>query len=87
MAGAAPASLRDGLQHLQAMPERDTQVLEMLVGQVGENGDVNVVLGKALGVLGHAECFEPVRNLLHRGPVRLRFWIASRYSLSQPPRV
>src|SRR5580692_12542913 len=51
------------------MPERDTQVLEMLVGQVGENGDVNVVLGKALGVLGHAECFEPVRNLLHRGPV------------------
>ena len=49
--------LRDGVQHLQAMPERDTQVLEMLVGQVGENGDVNVVLGKALGVLGHAECF------------------------------
>jgi hypothetical protein len=36
---------------------------------VGENGDVNVVLGKALSVLGHAECFEPVRNLLHRGPV------------------
>jgi hypothetical protein len=41
----------------------------MLIGQVGENGDVDVVLGKALGVLGHAERFEPVRNLLHRGPV------------------
>src|SRR5262249_15804748 len=26
------------------------------------------VLGKALGVLGHAELFEPVGNLLHRGP-------------------
>ena len=51
------SKLRDSVQHLQAMLERDTQVLEMLVGQVGENGDVNVVLGKALGVLGHAECF------------------------------
>ena len=26
------------------------------------------VLGKALGVLGHAECFELVRNLLHLRP-------------------
>ena len=29
------------------------------------NGGIGVVLGKALRVLGHAELFEPVRNLLH----------------------
>jgi hypothetical protein len=29
--------------------------------------DIDPVLGKGLGVLGHAELFEPVRNLLHRG--------------------
>jgi hypothetical protein len=39
----------------------------MLVGQVRENGHVNVVLGKPLRVLGHAELIEPIRNLLHRG--------------------
>ena len=32
--------------------------------------DLNAVFSKALGVLGHAELFEPVRNLLHRGPAR-----------------
>ena len=40
----------------------------MLIGQVGQNRGIDVVLGKALRVLGHAELFEPVRNLLHCGP-------------------
>jgi hypothetical protein len=35
----------------------------MLVGQVGENREINAVFSKALGILGHAELFEPVRNL------------------------
>ena len=47
------------------MPEQHADILEVLIGQVGEDGKVNVVLGKALRVLGHAEFFEPVRNLLH----------------------
>ena len=51
------------------MPERDAELLEVLIGQVAKNRDINVALGKALRVLGHAELFEPVRNLLHRGPV------------------
>ena len=33
-----------------------------------EYGDVDLVVGKALHILGHAEFFEPIRNLLHRRP-------------------
>src|SRR5215813_2919655 len=33
---------------------------------MAENGNVNLVLGKALSVLPEAELFEPVRNFLHR---------------------
>jgi hypothetical protein len=32
-----------------------------------QGGEIDPILGKALGVLGHAELFEPVRNLLHCG--------------------
>jgi hypothetical protein len=31
------------------------------------SAEVNAIFGKSLGVLGHADLFEPVRNLLHRG--------------------
>jgi hypothetical protein len=48
------------------MPEQDTDLLKVLVGQVAEHRDINTVLYKALGILGHAELFEPVCNLLHR---------------------
>ena len=33
-----------------------------------EYRNINPVLSKTLRVLGHTELFEPVRNLLHRGP-------------------
>jgi len=46
----------------------------MLIGQVGENGEINSVLSKALGVLGHAEFFEPMCNLLHGGPPTVSSW-------------
>ena len=42
------------------------EVFEVLIGQMAERRDTNAVLSKALRVLGHAELFEPVRNLLHR---------------------
>ena len=48
------------------MPEQDAKILEVLIGQVAKDRDINAVLGKTLRVLGHAELFEPVRNLLHR---------------------
>ena len=46
------------------MPEQDTDVFQVLVGQMRERRDINPVLSRALRVLGHAELFEPVRNLL-----------------------
>ena len=49
------------------MPERrDTNLFEILIGQVTQNLEVNIILGKALSVLPETELFEPVRNLLHR---------------------
>ena len=50
------------------MPKRDTKLFEVLIGQVAKDGGVDIALGKALRVLGHAERFEPVRNLLHLPP-------------------
>ena len=44
-----------------------TAPLEVLVGEMAEHRHIDLVLAKALGVLGHAELFEPVRNLLRRG--------------------
>jgi hypothetical protein len=49
------------------MPEqRDTNLFEILIGQVTKNLEVNTILGKALSVLPKADLFEPVRYLLHR---------------------
>jgi hypothetical protein len=39
----------------------------VLIYQVGKDGEINSILGKALGVLGHAELLEPISDLLHRG--------------------
>jgi hypothetical protein len=44
-----------------------TDVFKVLIGQIREDIAVDPVLGKALGILGHAELGEPVRNLLHCG--------------------
>jgi len=53
------------------MPEQHADVLEVLFRQMTEGRETNSVFGKTLGVLGHAELFEPIRNLLHRGPRRI----------------
>ena len=50
------------------MPEQHADVLEVLIRQMTEGRETNSVFGKTLGVLGHAELFEPIRNLLHRWP-------------------
>ena len=39
----------------------------MLIGQVGKDREINAVFGKPVQVLGHAEFFQPVGNLLHCG--------------------
>src|SRR6516225_11683467 len=51
------------------MPDRgDANLFEVLVGQVTQNFEINIILGKALSVLPETEPFEPVHNLLHRRP-------------------
>jgi hypothetical protein len=60
--------LADGSEHFPPMPEQDADVLEVLIGQMGNCRDINPVFSKTLGVLGHAEPFEPVCNLLHSRP-------------------
>src|SRR5262249_36962957 len=50
------------------MPEQHADVLKVLNGQMAKCCETNPVFSKALRVLGHAELFEPVGNLLHRGP-------------------
>src|SRR6516162_4037832 len=50
------------------MAEKDAHVLEVLICQMGQCRDINPVLSKTLRVLGHAEPFEPVSNLLHWRP-------------------
>ena len=43
----------------------DADLFKVLIGQLAQNSEIYIVLSKALSVLGHAEFFEPVRNLLH----------------------
>jgi hypothetical protein len=47
----------------------NADLLKVLIRQVAQYSEIDVVLGKALGVLGHAELFEPGRrsHLLERG--------------------
>ena len=53
------------------MAEQDAHILEVLVSQMRQHRDIDAVLGEALAVLGQAEFFEPIRNLLHRRPLRI----------------
>src|SRR5262249_53520138 len=62
--------LPDRTQHFQPVPERQLEVFKMLISQVGKNRQINSVFHKTVGVLGHAELCEPVRNLLHCEPPR-----------------
>ena len=55
------------------MPEQDSDVLEVLIGKMGKDRDVDAVLRKCAGVLGQAEPCEPIGNFLHRRPRLVEF--------------
>ena len=57
------------------MSKRDAYVLEILIGQIPKGTNVNIVFGKALGVLGHPQLIKPVRNFLHRGAPTISAWL------------
>jgi len=44
---------------------RNTELLEIQIVQIGQNAKVYVVFGKSLRVLGQAEFFQPLLNLMH----------------------
>src|SRR5215831_4863987 len=64
--GGRPHIFTDCRENLSPVPELNTDFPEVLICEMAENGNVNLVLGKALSVLPEAELFEPVRNPLHR---------------------
>ena len=53
------------------MAEQDAHILEILISQMRQHGDIDAVFGEALPVLGQAEYFEPIRNLMHRPDLML----------------
>ena len=56
---------------------RDANLFKVLIAQIRQNIKGNVILGKALRVLPETRLLKPVRNLLHRGPLRIQrypFW-------------
>jgi hypothetical protein len=65
--GCRCGKLLDSSKHYPPMSEQHTDVFEVLIGQMAECCKTNAVFSKTLGVIGHAELLEPVRNLLHRG--------------------
>jgi hypothetical protein len=66
--GGRPHIFTDCRENLPPVPEWNTDFPKVLICEMAENGNVNLVLGKALSVLPETEPFEPVRNLLHRRP-------------------
>jgi hypothetical protein len=62
------AEVGDRRQHLPPMSEQDAQRCQIGIGQMPQDGDVDTILAKALGVLAQTETPQPFRNLLHRRP-------------------
>src|SRR5262249_38283568 len=56
-------------QHPSPMPEQDADVLEILIGQMAENREINAILGEALGVVPQPEFVQPRRDRLHCSPL------------------
>ena len=54
------------------MTKRHPDFFEVLVCQIRQNGETNVILGESLSVSPKAERLKPVRNLLHRGPYKVK---------------
>jgi hypothetical protein len=48
--------------------EKDAQRLLVLFGQIGKGREITAIFSISLRVLGHAEFFEPVHNVLHWPP-------------------
>jgi hypothetical protein len=61
--GGRACQLADGSEHYPPMPKQDADIFEILISQMGECRNINPVLGKTLGILGHAELFSEAVEL------------------------
>jgi hypothetical protein len=57
--------LGDRTQQFARITEDHAEILEILIGQVWEDGEINPILVKTLRILGHAKLFEPLSNIVH----------------------
>jgi hypothetical protein len=53
---------------------RHTNLFEVLVCQIRQNGEADVIFGKPLSILPKAELLKPLRNLLHLGRHWMSLW-------------
>jgi len=58
--------LGDRRQQFSPVSKRDADLLQVCVGQVAENGDVNVVVDECRRISLQANRRQPFRNLLHQ---------------------
>jgi hypothetical protein len=61
------AEITDRTQHFASITEQDPHFFQVLIREIRKDAEVNAIFDETLGILAHAELFEPVRNLLHRG--------------------
>jgi hypothetical protein len=52
---SGPIELGNGTQQLAAMPKRNAEFYQILISEIGEHAGIDVMLGKALRVLGEPE--------------------------------
>jgi hypothetical protein len=50
---------------------RNTDLFEVLIGQVWQDREIDMVLSKAVGILGQTKLLEPVRDVLHSNPPQI----------------
>src|SRR4249919_1384060 len=59
VAGGSAGKFANGGKYFSPMPERNTNVLEVLITQMAEYGDIDLILSKALSVLSETELLKP----------------------------
>ena len=67
------AQFGDGCKYFPAMPERDADVLEILIRQEAEYRDINFILGKALRVFARDQVVEASSQSAARSPATFEF--------------
>ena len=69
-------------RHLAAIAEQDAELFKILIRQIGEDAEVDPVIGKALCVLPKSDLLKPVGDLLHRGSAsNCRAFVRPRWQL------